>query len=110
MLPVDLDVFHLENADNIFLLLVSGESMNLKIKNGEYALIKQQTYAEDGDIVAVLLDDDEATLKRFKRLNNQFVLLEPMSSDPSYEPITVDLKKDPSFRILGKAIGHFGKL
>lgn len=108
-LPVDPNVYGLSTSENLFYLRVSGESMNKKVKNGDYALIQKQDYAEDGDIiVAIINGDDEATLKRYKQLNEQFVLLEPMSTDSSIEPITVDLK-NTTFKIIGKAIGQFGK-
>lgn len=109
-LPVDPNVYGLSTSNDLFYLLVSGQSMNMKVKNGDYALIHKQDYAENGDIVvAIVNSDEEATLKRYKRLNEQFVLLEPMSTDDSIEPITVDLKNTP-FHIIGKAIGYFGKL
>ena len=108
-LPVDLDLYGLKNAEDLFFLRVSGQSMNLKVKNGDFALIHKQDYAENGDIVVAIVNgDDEATLKKFKKLNEQFVLLEPMSSDPTIEAITVNLK-DTNFKIIGKAIGQFGK-
>lgn len=108
-LPVDPSIYGVSTAEDLFFLRVSGQSMNLKVKNGDYALIKKQDYAEDGDIVVAIVNgDSEATLKRYKKLNEQFVLLEPMSSDPSIEAITVDLKTT-DFHIIGKAIGQFGK-
>lgn len=108
-LPVDPNIYGLSTSDDLFYLRVSGQSMNLKVKNGDYALIHKQDYAEDGDIIAAIVNgDDEATLKRYKKLNEQFVLLEPMSTDLSIEAITVDLK-NTNFKILGKAIGQFGK-
>ena len=108
-LPVDPNIYGLTSTDDLFYLLVSGQSMNMKVKNGDYALIHKQDYAEDGDIVVAIVNgDDEATLKRYKKLNDQFVLLEPMSTDPSIEAITVDLK-NTNFKIIGKAIGQFGK-
>ena len=108
-LPVDPNIYGLTTSDELFYLLVSGQSMNLKVKNGDYALIRKQDYAEDGDIIAAIVNgDDEATLKRYKKLTDRFVLLEPMSTDPSIEAITVDLK-NTDFKIIGKAIGQFGK-
>lgn len=108
-LPVDPNIYGLTSTDDLFYLLVAGQSMNMKVKNGDYALIHKQDYAEDGDIVVAIVNgDDEATLKRYKKLNDQFVLLEPMSTDPSIEAITVDLK-NTNFKIIGKAIGQFGK-
>lgn len=108
-LPVDPNIYEMTIPDDYFYLKVSGESMNLKIHNGDYALIKKQDYAENGDIiVAIVNGDNEATLKKYKKLNEQFVLLEPMSTDPTIETITVDLK-NTKFQIIGKAIGQFGK-
>lgn len=108
-LPVDPNIYGLTSTDDLFYLLVAGQSMNMKVKNGDYALIHKQDYAEDGDIVVAIVNgDNEATLKRYKKLNDQFVLLEPMSTDPSIEAITVDLK-NTNFKIIGKAIGQFGK-
>ncbi len=108
-LPVDPNIYGMSTTEDLFYLRVSGESMNKKVKNGDYALIHKQDYAKNGDIVVAIVNgDDEATLKRYKRLNEQFILLEPMSSDPSIEAITVDLK-DTNFKIIGKAIGQFGK-
>lgn len=108
-LPVDPNVYGLKNSEDLFYLKVSGQSMNMKIKNGDYALIRKQDTAQDGDIiVAIVNSDNEATLKRYKKLNEQFVLLEPMSTDPTIEAITVDLK-NTKFQIIGKAIGQFGK-
>ena len=108
-LPVDPNIYGMSTSEHLFYLRVSGESMNQKVKNGDYALIHKQDYAENGDIVVAIVNgDDEATLKRYKKLNEQFILLEPMSSDPSIEAITVDLK-DTNFKIIGKAIGQFGK-
>ena len=108
-LPVDPNIYGLSTSEDLFYLRVSGESMNLKVHNGDYALIHKQDFAENGDIiVAIVNSDDEATLKKYKRLNDQFVLLEPMSTDPSIEAITVDLK-NTKFQIIGKAIGQFGK-
>lgn len=108
-LPVDPNIYGMTIPDDYFYLKVFGESMNLKIHNGDYALIHKQDYAENGDIiVAIVNGDDEATLKRYKKLNEQFVLLEPMSTDPTIETITVDLQTT-KFQIIGKAIGQFGK-
>ena len=107
-LPVDPNIYGLSTSDELFYLRVSGQSMNLKIKNGDYALIRKQDYAEDGDIiVAIVNGTDEATLKRYKKINDEFVMLEPMSTYPM-EPIIINLK-ETNFKIIGKAIGYFGK-
>ena len=107
-LPVDPNIYGMRTPDDYFYLKVSGESMNLKIHNGDYALVHKQDYAEDGDIVVAIVNgDDEATLKRYKKISNEIVMLEPMSTF-SIDPIIVNLK-ETKFQIIGKAIGQFGK-
>lgn len=106
-LPIDPLMYHLTSPNGFFFLQIQGESMNKLIKNGSYALIKKQDYAEDGDvIVAIVNGDNEATVKRYKQLNEQFVMLEPVSEDSSFEPITIDLK-NTKFSIIGKVVGDF---
>lgn len=107
-LPVDPNIYGMTSPDDYFYLKVSGESMNLKVHNGDYALIHKQDYAENGDIiVAIVNGDDEATMKKYKKINNEIVMLEPMSTYPM-EPIVINLK-ETKFKIIGKAIGQFGK-
>lgn len=106
-LPIDPNMMNIVDPEECFFLRVNGESMNKVIKNGAYALIRKQDYAEEGDIVVAIVNgDNEATLKRFKRFNEQFVSFEPMSSDESFKPINVDLK-NTNVIILGKYIGKF---
>ena len=106
-LPIDPLMYNLTTSNGFFFLQIQGESMNKLIKNGSYALIKKQEYAEDGDvIVAIVNGDNEATVKRYKQLNKQFVMLEPVSEDSSFQPITIDLK-NTKFSIIGKVIGDF---
>jgi repressor LexA len=68
----------------LFLLEVSGDSMiDAAICNGDYVVVRQQPSAENGEIVAALLDG-EATVKTFQRKDNQVWLL---PHNDAYEPI-----------------------
>lgn len=68
----------------LFLLEVKGDSMvDAAICDGDYVVVRQQPDAQNGDIVAALLDD-EATVKTFKRTPGQVWLL---PHNPAYEPI-----------------------
>ncbi len=89
-------VRHQENA---FLLRVQGDSMiDAHILEGDLVIVKPQPTAQNGEIVAAILDD-EATVKRYYREGDQ-VRLEPANA--SYSPILV---KQREFRIAGKVIG-----
>jgi len=69
---------------SLFLLEVSGDSMiEAAICNGDYVVIRQQPDANNGDIVAAMIDG-EATVKTFQRKGGQVWLL---PHNPAYEPI-----------------------
>src|SRR5690554_5989700 len=91
-----LPVEYLHNSD-VFMLTVSGDSMiGAGILDGDFVIVKQQSYAQNGDIVVALIED-EATVKTFYK-EKSHVRLQP--ENPSLSPIIV---KD--VRILGKVIG-----
>ncbi len=94
------------NGDEVFLLKVQGESMiNAHILPGDYALVRRQATAENGDIVVALVND-EATVKRvlFKK---DLVILQP--EHPTMLPIQVH-KGEKSFQIIGKVVGILRRL
>lgn len=106
-LPIDPMMYHLTSPENLFFLKVVGESMNNVVPDGSFVLLKKQEYAETGDVVVALVNgDNEATLKRFKQLENDFVMLEPDSTIPEYTPRIINLR-DTDFKIIGKVIGDF---
>lgn len=72
---------------NVFALKVRGDSMIEEgIFDGDYIIIEQTSTPNNGDIVVALLDNENATLKRFYR-ENDHVRLQP--SNPKYGPIRV---------------------
>ena len=71
----------------LFLLEVSGDSMiEAAICDGDWVVVRRQETAENGDIVAALLDD-EATVKTFRRRDGHTWLL---PQNTAYEPILGD--------------------
>jgi repressor LexA len=68
----------------LFLLNVKGDSMvEAAITDGDWVVVRQQPVAEQGEIVAAMIDG-EATVKTFKRTDGQVWL---MPANPAYEPI-----------------------
>ena len=75
-------------GDRIYLLRVRGKSMiEDHIDDGDLVVVEKRETANDGDIVVAILDDEEATLKRFYREQNGMIRLQPANS--SMEPIFV---------------------
>lgn len=101
-LPIDVNLMNIINPEECFFLRVNGESMNKLIKNGAYALIRKTDVVDDGDIAVVLVNGYDATLKVFNR-QGDFILLEPMSTDPSFK--TQVYGKDTEIKVIGKYIG-----
>ncbi len=76
----------------IYALRVSGNSMiDENIKDGDIILVKQQQTAENGDRVVALLDNQEATLKKFYREKGH-IRLQP--ANKRYEPIIIRGDRD----------------
>ena len=72
---------------SLFLLRVVGESMiDAAICDGDWVVVRQQPTADNGDIVAAMLDN-EATVKTFKRTDGKVWL---MPHNPDYSPIDGD--------------------
>jgi repressor LexA len=87
-----------------FALEVRGDSMiEAGILDGDMALIKKSDAADTGDIVVALIDDEEATLKRFRR-RGASIALEPANA--AYE---VRILPPNRVRIQGKMVGLFRK-
>lgn len=73
--------------DPVFMLRVRGDSMiDAGIHDRDLVVIRRQPDAEEGDLVAALIDGEEATVKRFHREPGRIVLI---AENPDYEPIVL---------------------
>jgi len=85
-------------ADDGFLLRVSGQSMiNAGIFDGDYVIVRRQQTARDGDIVVALVDEEDATVKRFYK-EKDHVRLQP--ENEHMDPITTR-----NVQVLGVVVG-----
>lgn len=93
-----------DDAEDYFYLVVCGDSMkNCGIVDGSYVLFRKQQYAENGEIVACLVDGESATVKRFGKQNRRIVL---SPENDEYDPIILSPEDFESgrARILGVAV------
>ncbi len=95
------EVFYMPSGlfrgDDLFMLTVSGESMiEAGIQDGDKVVIRKQDTANNGDIVAALIDDS-ATIKRFYKEDGHFRL---QPENPTMEPMFFD-----EVTIIGKVVG-----
>ena len=96
-----------EDAGADFCLRVHGDSMTgAGIKDGDIVFIRKQETVDDGEIAAVLVDD-EATLKRVYLSPDSVTLV---SENPKYKPMVYTKNQGSSIRILGKAVSFTTRL
>lgn len=93
---------NVRDPQNYFYLIVSGDSMEPRIQNGDLALVHRQPTLDDGDLgVVVFGDEAEGTLKRFRRKGNA-VILQPFN--PSYETMVLTGDELDTLYIAGKVV------
>ncbi|MET0181445.1 MAG: transcriptional repressor LexA [Caulobacterales bacterium] len=85
---------------DLFALEVQGDSMiHAGILDGDIAILKRTESANNGDIVVALIDEEEATLKRFRKKGNSIAL---EAANPAYE---TRIFGPDRVRVQGKLIG-----
>ncbi len=96
------------NAD--FCLTAHGDSMiNARILDGDVVFIREQSTVENGEIAAVIVNDNEVTLKRFYYYPElQQIIL--YAENPKYQPLVYEGEALGHIRVLGKAVMFTSKL
>ena len=92
-----------------FCLRAKGDSMrDARIYDGDIVFVRRQEIVDEGEIAAVIIDD-EATLKRvyYDRRENRVVL---MPANPNYAPLIYTGDQLESIRIIGRAVAFQSSL
>lgn len=92
-----------ESQGEFFALKIKGDSMEPRMESGDVVIVKQQSDANSGDTVIVLVNGDDATCKKLQKTDNGIMLV---STNPKYPPMfysTEDIQTKPVV-ILGKVV------
>ena len=73
-----------ENQGEFFALRIKGDSMQPKMDDGDVVIVRQQSDANTGDTVIVLVNGDDATCKKLQKTENGIMLV---STNPNYLPM-----------------------
>lgn len=95
-----------EDFNATFCLIVKGNSMiNARIFDGDLVYIREQPDVENGEVAAVIIDGEEATLKRVYKANGT-IILRSENPDPQYKDMVFTKKdlKEKDVKIIGKAV------
>ena len=83
-----------------FILQVQGDSMYPNYLDGDNVLMEKSDFADSGQVVAVMIDDEEATLKKIEYNENKtYIKLIPIN--PNYPPRTFTAEEMHTIRIIG---------
>jgi len=79
--------------------VVTGDSMSgSRIQPGDKVLVRKQDYLDNGQIAVVLVNDEEATLKRVKHIDEAIILY---PDNPKYQP---QIYRTEEVKILGRVV------
>ena len=94
----------INHKDEHFTLEVAGDSMiEDGIKDGDIVVIKKTNYANSGDIIVALIDDNEVTLKRFRSYKNSIAL------EPANKNYKTRIFGEDRVKVQGKLVGLIRK-
>ena len=91
------------NQGDFFGLRIKGNSMYPKLENGEIVIVKKQSTADNGDVVIAMVNGDDATCKRYKRMDAGIMLT---SDNSEYSPMfyTNEQVQSLPVTIIGKVV------
>ncbi len=86
-----------------FALSIKGDSMEPKISEGDVVIVRKQNIVENGELAVVLVNGNDATVKKFYMNDNGVTLI---STNPSYEPFYYSKEQVDSLpvQIIGKVV------
>lgn len=95
--------YNLTEEEPFFALRIAGDSMEPEIKKGSLAIVRSQNDADNGDVVIVKINGDEATCKRIQKTGDGIMLLPSNSAYTPYYFSAKDMKAKP-VSIIGKVM------
>lgn len=86
-----------------FALKIKGDSMEPRMREGDVVIVRKQSVVDNGDIAVVLVNGDDATVKKFFRYDNGISLI---SFNPNYDPFTYTPEQVNSLpiQVIGKVV------
>lgn len=90
-------------SGDYFALRIKGDSMEPRIHTGDVVIVRRQSDCETGDMAVVLVNGDEATVKRIKKRPEGLMLI---PNNPAYEPMFYSAEEVVKLpvQILGKVV------
>lgn len=97
----DYEYVDVKNPEDYFFLHITGDSMEPEIHSGDLALVHKQNDVENGELAVVMIDGEEATIKRVVK-SGRDIVLQPFNS--SYQVMMFSGRELSNIKILGKVV------
>lgn len=94
---IKLPLFALKNRE---------EGMNKTIPKNVYSIISPMQNFKNEDIILVCLDDNKLILRKFYRLNETTIILQPESTNSTYTTMVFEGEDIKKIKLIGKYVGH----
>lgn len=93
----------LASTGDFFALSIKGDSMEPKMSAGDVVIVRKQETVENGEIAVVLINGNDATIKKFYRTENGIKLI---ATNPAYDPFffTPEEVNTLPVRVIGKVV------
>lgn len=96
-----VEMASVKDPDNYFYLIVKGDSMEPRIHDGDYALVRRQPTLSNGELGVMVFGEGEGTLKRYLQRGNA-VVLQPFN--PAYDELIIRGEELEDLYIVGKVV------
>lgn len=108
---IDFEEIHPDMAatGEFFALKIKGDSMEPRISEGDVVIVREQSDVESGDVAIILVNGDDATVKKLMKYDNGTISL--VSFNPAYQPMvfTPQQVKELPVEVIGKVVELRGK-
>ena len=108
---IDFEEIHPDMAatGEFFALKIKGDSMEPRISEGDVVIVREQSDVESGDVAIILVNGDDATVKKLMKYDNGTISL--VAFNPAYQPMifTPQQVKELPVEVIGKVVELRGK-
>lgn len=106
---LDTSIYNINKKNDYFSIEVNENYTNFRNTYGHYIIFQKQNSAKDDDIILTIIENSKPCIRKYKKLSNTLVMLQPIDFTDVLEPLVIDIT-NTAMSILGTAIGYFGKM
>lgn len=103
---IDTKLYNIDQNKEYFSYEINENYINFRNTYGHYIIFQKQNIANNDDIVLIVSENFSPSVKKYRKVNDNLIMLQPIDMQEILEPLIVDSNH---ITVLGKAIGYIGK-